>query len=115
MKRLIIDDGLSPAKDFNKNNNNLKEKTMKKFISHTIKNYFGTKTKKNSKSKRKFIEQHELEWMIEGAEFRILRKLCNLTLHELSEKTGASSSTLSKFERGHAVRNSKILKKIYLE
>lgn len=86
---------------------------MKNFISNTIKNYFGTKTKSDSKSKREFIKKHEQEWLREGAEYRTLRKSYNLTLHQLYEKTGVSPSTLSKFERGLAVRNSRVLKKIY--
>lgn len=86
---------------------------MKKFISTTIKNFLETKTKGDSKSKLEFIKQHEPEWIREGAEFRRLRKLCNKTLNQLSDESGYASSTLSKFERGLAVRNSKALKKVY--
>ena len=119
MQKLISDDGLSPVKDFNKLIFN-RGILMKKLISNTLKKYFGTSTKKDSsrsesrlKFKLKFIKQHEQQWIIEGAEFRALRESCNLTLRQLSKMTSFSPSRLSRFERGFAVRNSKVLKMMY--
>lgn len=61
----------------------------------------------------KFIEEREVEWIVEGARLKKLRESRHISRAELARRMNTSDSRLARLENGDCVRDAHILSHFY--
>jgi len=67
----------------------------------------------SEKRRQAFIAEHRSEWKTDGEQYRNARLIAGITLKQMQEMTGFSSSKCADFERGFPITHRRAIQTAY--